>query len=42
LKHGEGTEKFANGDYYTGYYINGRPEGKKLLFFQNLKKNSLI
>lgn len=26
LKHGEGTEKFANGDIYVGNYVNGKPE----------------
>ena len=27
LKHGNGNEKFSNGDSYSGMYVNGRPEG---------------
>ncbi len=27
MKHGEGTEKFSNGDIYIGNYVNGKPEG---------------
>lgn len=27
LKHGEGSERFANGDSYTGLYVNGLPDG---------------
>ena len=27
MKHGHGTEKFINGDYYIGSYINGKPDG---------------
>jgi len=26
-KHGEGNEKFSNGDIYLGNYVNGKPEG---------------
>jgi len=26
LKHGLGTEKFANGDVYVGNYDRGKPE----------------
>ena len=28
MKHGTGTDIFANGDFYTGDYIDGRPHGK--------------
>ena len=27
MKHGEGNEKFINGDVYIGSYINVKPEG---------------
>lgn len=27
LKHGFGTERFANGDIYVGSYLQGKPEG---------------
>jgi hypothetical protein len=27
MKHGEGKEKFKNGDSYIGNYLNGRPDG---------------
>ena len=27
LKHGEGTQWFANGDSYKGEYVNGLSEG---------------
>ena len=27
MKHGEGNEKFVNGDVYIGSYVNGKPEG---------------
>lgn len=27
LKHGEGLEKFCNGDSYAGLYVNGLPDG---------------
>lgn len=27
MKHGEGKEKFKNGDNYIGNYLNGRPDG---------------
>jgi len=27
LKHGNGIEKFINGDTYTGNYVNGKPDG---------------
>jgi hypothetical protein len=35
LKHGEGTEKFANGDLYIGNYVNGKPEGYGEYFWVN-------
>lgn len=28
LKHGQGTDIFANGDIYTGEYKDGKPDGK--------------
>lgn len=28
LKHGLGTDNFANGDSYHGMYENGKPNGK--------------
>lgn len=27
LKHGIGTESFANGDIYNGNYLEGKPDG---------------
>lgn len=27
MKHGKGTDMFANGDKYCGLYKNGKPEG---------------
>ena len=27
MKHGKGTDFFANGDKYTGNYKNGKPDG---------------
>lgn len=27
MKHGKGTDFFANGDKYTGSYRNGKPDG---------------
>lgn len=27
MKHGEGLEKFSNGDSYKGVYNEGKPEG---------------
>ena len=27
MKHGYGTEKFGNGDFYVGNYVNGKPDG---------------
>ena len=27
IQHGEGHEKFSNGDVYIGNYVNGKPEG---------------
>lgn len=34
LKHGKGFEIFQNASFYTGFYANGKPEGK---FFISLK-----
>ena len=31
LKHGQGQEKFANGDSYTGEYTDGIRQGKGTL-----------
>jgi len=28
LKHGQGADKFNNGDSYIGEYIDGKPHGK--------------
>ena len=47
LKHGEGKEYFANGDIYTGAYVNGKPEGygeynwANKTHFKGLFKNGL-
>ena len=38
LKHGQGTDLFANGDAYTGQYHEGRPHG----FGQYKWKNSSV
>jgi hypothetical protein len=27
MKHGKGTDIFANGDRYSGDYVNGKPNG---------------
>jgi len=35
LKHGNGTEKFANGDTFVGNYQNGKPEGYGEYFWAN-------
>jgi hypothetical protein len=47
LKHGEGIEKFANGDIYKGLYSNGKPCGfgeyywANGSYFKGLFKNGL-
>ena len=28
MKHGQGSDFFANGDVFTGVYVNGKPEGQ--------------
>jgi hypothetical protein len=28
LKHGKGSDLFANGDSFSGIYVHGKPEGK--------------
>lgn len=35
MKHGEGQEKFANGDVYIGNYMNGKPEGYGEYYWSN-------
>ena len=35
MKHGQGTEKFVNGDYYVGNYVNGKPDGYGEYFWTN-------
>jgi hypothetical protein len=35
MKHGRGTDYFANGDKYSGTYKNGKPEGFGLYTWQN-------
>lgn len=31
-KFGKGLEIYPNGNLYEGYYVNGKPEGNKLLY----------
>ena len=38
MKHGQGTDMFANGDVYTGQYSEGKPHG----FGQYKWKNTSI
>ena len=35
LKHGHGTEKFVNGDFYVGNYVNGKPDGYGEYYWAN-------
>jgi hypothetical protein len=35
MKHGKGTDVFANGDKYTGNYKNGKPEGLGVYTWSN-------
>jgi hypothetical protein len=35
LKHGEGIEKFANGDIYKGRYVNGKPSSYGEYYWAN-------
>ena len=47
MKHGQGTEKFINGDIYKGSYENDRPSGygeyywKNKTYFKGNFKNGL-
>ena len=35
MKHGHGTEKFGNGDFYVGNYVNGKPDGYGEYYWSN-------
>jgi len=35
LKHGKGTDIFANGDVYSGNYAFGKPEGQGVYKWKN-------
>ena len=35
MKHGQGTEKFGNGDLYLGNYVNGKPDGYGEYYWSN-------
>ena len=35
MKHGKGSDVFANGDKYTGCYKNGKPEGQGVYTWSN-------
>ena len=35
MKHGRGTDFFANGDQYQGHYKNGKPQGKGVYTWAN-------
>lgn len=35
MKHGHGTEKFINGDYFVGNYVNGKPDGYGEYYWAN-------
>jgi hypothetical protein len=39
LKHGIGTESFANGDIYNGNYLDGKPDGYGKKLNVKLKEN---
>lgn len=35
MKHGKGSDEFANGDKYTGMYKNGKPDGPGIYTWSN-------
>lgn len=35
MKHGRGSDIFANGDRYNGEYKNGKPDGKGIYTWAN-------
>ena len=35
MKHGRGSDIFANGDVYTGNYAYGKPDGKGVYKWKN-------
>ncbi len=35
MKHGKGSDVFANGDKYSGNYKNGKPEGQGVYTWSN-------